>query len=121
MFTPAAGIAIIGSCVLVFTHVCSGEGAVFESRFRHKSIIIRTMLNELAKEIQRINDANGWGEQQHEFGTYLMLIVSELAEALEAHRKGRRAKEYDGSDGCFEKHGFSRSTSKILWKTRWQT
>ena len=40
------------------------------------------MLNELAKEVLAINDANGWGDKPHEVGTTLMLIVSELAELL---------------------------------------
>lgn len=47
------------------------------------------MLNELAKEVLAINEANGWGDKPHEVGTNLMLIVSELAEAMEADRKGR--------------------------------
>ena len=47
------------------------------------------MLNELAKEVLAINEANGWGDKPHEVGTHLMLIVSELAEAMEADRKGR--------------------------------
>lgn len=44
------------------------------------------MLNELAKEVLAINEANGWGDKPHEVGTNLMLIVSELAEAMEADR-----------------------------------
>lgn len=47
------------------------------------------MLNELAEEVLAINEANGWGDKPHEVGTNLMLIVSELAEAMEADRKGR--------------------------------
>lgn len=47
------------------------------------------MLNELAQDVLAINKANGWGDKPHEVGTNLMLIVSELAEAMEADRKGR--------------------------------
>ena len=47
------------------------------------------MLNELAKEVLAINMANGWGDKPHEVGTNLMLIVSELSEALEADRNNR--------------------------------
>lgn len=47
------------------------------------------MLNELAQEVLAINKANGWGDKPHEVGTNLMLIVSEIAEAMEADRNGR--------------------------------
>ena len=46
-------------------------------------------LNILGKKILKINQANGWGDKQHEVGTNLMLIVSELAEAMEADRKDK--------------------------------
>ena len=63
-----------------------------------------TNLNELAKEVGEINIANGWRDQKHEVATYLMLVVSELSEAMEADRKDEHsdfdtAKSYiDDSD-----------------------
>lgn len=55
-------------------------------------------LNELGKEIVAINKANGWkiaepgdwGHTEYKIPTVLMLITSELAEALEAFRKNDR-------------------------------
>ena len=55
-----------------------------------------TSLNAMAKEIRKINEDNGWRPfQMDEWNTedykvpaILMLINSELAEALEAFRKG---------------------------------
>lgn len=45
----------------------------------------------LQKEIHANAVAKGFYDNQPEVGTQLMLIVSELGEALEAHRKGRWA------------------------------
>lgn len=49
------------------------------------------MLNELAKEVLAINEANGWHDEEHEFGTYMALIHSEVSEALEASRVNKKA------------------------------
>jgi NTP pyrophosphatase (non-canonical NTP hydrolase) len=43
-------------------------------------------LNALAKQIFEANKAKGFHDEEKETGTYLMLCVSELAEALEADR-----------------------------------
>lgn len=48
-------------------------------------------LKELIKKVFEINKANGWHEEKHETPTYLMLIVSELAEAMEADRENRHS------------------------------
>ena len=48
-------------------------------------------LNKLATEIHSNAVAKGFYEEKKEVGTLLMLTVSELAEALEADRKGRRS------------------------------
>lgn len=45
-------------------------------------------LNATAEEIHKGNVERGFYDNPKEFGTLLMLTVSELAEALEAHRKG---------------------------------
>lgn len=46
-------------------------------------------LNELAFEIHRNAVERGFYEKPVECGTQLMLVVSELSEALEADRRGR--------------------------------
>jgi NTP pyrophosphatase (non-canonical NTP hydrolase) len=43
-------------------------------------------LNALAKQIFEANKAKGFHNEEKETGTYLMLMVSELGEALEADR-----------------------------------
>ena len=46
--------------------------------------------NQLAKEIHANNVAKGFYDKPKEKGTLLMLIVSELSEALESDRKDKR-------------------------------
>lgn len=46
-------------------------------------------IKETMKEIYEINKKNGFWDKPVEVGTRLMLITSELAEALEADREGR--------------------------------
>lgn len=55
------------------------------------------MLNKLAKEIYEGNKLRGFDVKNENIGQTLMLIVSEVAEALEADRKGRKA-----NVKCFE-------------------
>lgn len=50
-----------------------------------------SFINDLAAEIYQNNKEKGFHEQPHEFGTYIALIHSELSEAIEAHRKQKRA------------------------------
>lgn len=59
-------------------------------------------LNELAKTIHDGNVARGFYDgEPKQIGTQLMLVVSELAEALEADRKGRFAdKDKIGMADC---------------------
>ena len=47
-------------------------------------------LNELSKEIYEANKLKGFDVKECNIGQTLMLIVSELSEALEADRKGKR-------------------------------
>lgn len=47
-------------------------------------------MNELAKEIHENAKSKGFYEEKREVGTLLMLVVSELSEALEADRKNNR-------------------------------
>ena len=48
-------------------------------------------LNELAKQYHERAKAKGFWDEPRETGTLLMLIVSELSEALEADRKNKHA------------------------------
>ena len=49
------------------------------------------MINELSKEIDEINKANGFYEGKKNIGEMLCLIHSEVSEALEADREGQYA------------------------------
>lgn len=46
-------------------------------------------LNQLSYTIFQGNKEKGFWDQERNIGELLMLVTSELAEALEAHRKGR--------------------------------
>lgn len=47
------------------------------------------ILNELAKDIYQANKEKGFWDGERNVGEMLMLITSELGEAMEAHRKGK--------------------------------
>lgn len=53
------------------------------------NINMEAQFNELAKMIHADNVDRGFRDGDVDFGTRLMLIVSELSEALEADRKGK--------------------------------
>ena len=60
-------------------------------------------LNELRDEAYAIAKANGWHEQEHSDEHCLMLIITEIAEAVQADRKDRHADvagfmEWQGKD-----------------------
>ena len=63
-------------------------------------------LNELAKEIHQDNIDRGFYEKPREVGTELMLIVSELSEALEAFRKDKFVNREDLNNHLFNKDHF---------------
>lgn len=48
-------------------------------------------MNSFAQMIYRQNAAKGFWDKPRNFGELLMLVTSELGEALEAHRKGQNA------------------------------
>lgn len=59
-------------------------------------------LNNLAKEAYKTAKANGWHEEEHSDEHYLMLIITEIAEAVQADRKEKHAdvakfKEWQGN------------------------
>ena len=49
-------------------------------------------LNKMCKEIYEGNKAKGFWDKERNLGELLMFIVSELGEAIEAHRKGNTLK-----------------------------
>ena len=51
----------------------------------------KTDWNALRDRAYECAKAHGWHEQEHNARHYLMLVVTELAEAVQADRKGRRA------------------------------
>ena len=48
-------------------------------------------IKEIQQEIHKVNVEKGFWEDRKNVGEVLMLIVSELSEALEAHRSSRKA------------------------------
>lgn len=62
-------------------------------------------LNELAENIHKDNVDRGFYDSPRETGTMLMLIVSELSEALEAYRKDKFVDKND-LEGEFDKEKF---------------
>jgi len=48
-------------------------------------------LNDLAKQVHQVNKDKGFWDKKRNVGEMLMLVTSELGEAMEAHRKGKFA------------------------------
>lgn len=46
-------------------------------------------MNELAKKVYLANQKKGFWDSERNVGEMLMLVTSELGEAMEAHRKGK--------------------------------
>lgn len=66
--------------------------------------IIQPKLNNFCKEVYEANKLKGFDVAKENIGQTLMLVVSELSEALEAHRKDKSANihffDIDCSMGC---------------------
>ena len=63
-------------------------------------------LNKLRDEAYSIAKANGWHNEEHSDSHWLMLIITEIAEAVQADRKDKHAdvdqfKEYQTYYGSF--------------------
>ena len=56
-----------------------------------KDDVFATGLTAAAEQVHQDNKQKGFWDKEREIGTLLMLVTSELAEALEADRKGRYA------------------------------
>lgn len=70
-------------------------------------------LNELSREIYEANKAKGFWDKERNFAEILMLVVSELGEAIEAHRKGR----FSHIDEVVDGHEFTPLFSSLVKDT----
>ena len=64
---------------------------------KRKRIYKNNNLTQRAKEVFKANKLKGFHEVKEHRGVYLMLIVSELSEALEADRKGKYTEPLDAA------------------------
>jgi NTP pyrophosphatase (non-canonical NTP hydrolase) len=60
------------------------------------------ILNKLSKQIYEANKEKGFWDKERNVGELLMLVTSELGEAMEAHRKGN----FTNPKGTFQKDTF---------------
>ena len=74
-------------------------------------------LNELAKQIHKNAVNKGFYENPKETGTLLMLIVSELGEALEADRKNKHSDIKKFTELQFDFLGFENSFKQEIKDT----
>lgn len=61
-------------------------------------------LKDLAKEIHQINKDKGFWDKERNVGEMLMLVTSELGEAMEAHRK-RKFADWEGYEAALKTEG----------------
>ena len=69
----------------------------FDAPYPLNEVAAPENLNTLSERIFQANKAKGFWDGQRNVGELLMLVTSELGEAMEAHRKGRFA-SIDGID-----------------------
>jgi NTP pyrophosphatase (non-canonical NTP hydrolase) len=77
-------------------------------------------LNELSEQVHQNNVEKGFWEGQKNVGELLMLVVSELGEAIEAHRKGRIASFNFGTLKSLEKSGYTWEDSNLSFKSSFE-
>ena len=78
-------------------------------------------LNKLSQEIHNKNVEKGFYDNPREIGTTLMLVVSELSEALEADRKNRRARLGDFESRQKHRNEISETTQEDYFKESFET
>ena len=91
---------------------CVGESWFFLPEWCEILESANMNFNSFSKEVYKANLKKGFDTGKENIGQTLMLIVTELAEALEAHRKGKSANVlafYENKEGLsfkdnFEKH-----------------
>jgi NTP pyrophosphatase (non-canonical NTP hydrolase) len=71
-------------------------------------------LNQLSKQVHQNNVEKGFWEGDKNVGELLMLVVSELGEAIEAHRKGNIASFNMLED--MQKEGYTWEDSNLSFK-----
>lgn len=69
------------------------------------------VLNGLVEDVHDANEAKGFWDKERNVGELLMLVTSELGEALEAHRKGKFTDHRQFTDS-FLKNGTDDSSFK---------
>jgi len=72
-------------------------------------------LNQAAKLIHGNNKAKGFWDNERNVGELLMLVTSELGEAMEAHRKGRFADTHFMDE--MEAEGYTWGNSQMSFST----
>lgn len=78
--------------------------------------------NKLAKESHANAVKHGFWEKRESNEHYLMLVVSEIGEMVEAHRAGKRANlEAYNEHHYLEVARRSRHSSRTPWKMKWRT
>jgi NTP pyrophosphatase (non-canonical NTP hydrolase) len=75
-------------------------------------------LNQLSEQVHQNNVEKGFWEGQKNVGELLMLVVSELGEAIEAHRKGNIASFNMLKD--MQKEGYTWEDSNLSFKSSFE-
>jgi NTP pyrophosphatase (non-canonical NTP hydrolase) len=73
-----------------------------KDKFKNVSTALCEGLNASAQIIFQSNKAKGFWDKERNVGELLMLVTSELAEAMEAHRKGKFANWENYSGFCLQ-------------------
>lgn len=73
-------------------------------------------LNELRDEAYRIACEHGFHEEEHRDEHWLMLVITEISEAVDADRKGRRANHEDFAKAMVDEAGFPPEAKKTLFQ-----
>ena len=77
------------------------------------------MLNELAKEVHEIAVSKGFWDKERNLSEVLLLIISEVVEALEEYRDGRPLTkiEYESKEGVRSRYQSSISEKPVGFPT----
>ncbi len=73
-------------------------------------------LNKLRDEAYRIACEHGFHEEEHRDEHWLMLVITEISEAVDADRKGRRANHEDFAKSMVDEAGFPPEAKKTLFQ-----
>ena len=78
-----------------------------------------TNLNEISKHFHERAKQKGFWDDKREIGTLLMLVVSELSEALEADRKNKHA-ELEVFENCMASDDINEEDMELYLKQSFQ-